>query len=200
MAARKKAGAPRVRKPDPWRNRIVGHGELTADEIEAHPDNPRVHGRAQKAAMTEMFDDVGWVQTVIVNQRTGRLLDGHMRAALAAGRGPVPVSFVDLDEDEERKVLAMMDPIGAMATHDAETLRELTAEMDAGEALSDLVSSLLPGGADQDDDLEPDEVELAPLRNAYILVVVPLDRWDAVVETVEHLEAVDGVQVHRSVN
>lgn len=50
---------PRKPKVDAkWRNRIVDNGVITADEIEANPANPRVHGDQQKAAMSYVLGEI----------------------------------------------------------------------------------------------------------------------------------------------
>lgn len=109
--------APRsVKKPTGWRNRIVGQGVVDAATLIPHPENWRVHGQRQRKALADALDTVGWVQSVVVSKRTGRILDGHLRTAEAAERGEtVPVVYVDLSEQDERLVLATLDPIGAMA-------------------------------------------------------------------------------------
>ncbi|MFZ5785508.1 MAG: hypothetical protein ACOY3Y_03605 [Acidobacteriota bacterium] len=71
----------------PWRSRIVGHGKEQPDALVANPGNWRVHPKRQQAALAEVLDRVGWVQEVIVNRRTGRLVDGHLRVELALARG-----------------------------------------------------------------------------------------------------------------
>lgn len=83
--------------------------------------------------MNGVFNDVGWVQQVIFNQRTGVLIDGHMRVAIAKERGvtAVPVTVVDLSEHEEATVLATLDPIGALAEADVETLDSLLRDIGA---------------------------------------------------------------------
>jgi DNA modification methylase len=80
--------------------------------------------------------EVGWVQRVIVNRRTGYLIDGHERVweALQNGDAQVPYVEVDLDEAEEAYVLATLDPIGAMAQADAAKLDELLREVQSSEA------------------------------------------------------------------
>ena len=88
---------------DGWRSRIIGEGEEAPDQLLAHPLNWRIHPGAQQAALEGVLDDVGWVQRVIVNKRTGHVLDGHLRIALAMRHGAptVPVLYVDLDDREE---------------------------------------------------------------------------------------------------
>ena len=79
--------------------------------------------------LCRQLDQVGWVQQVMVNRRTGFVVDGHARVALALSRDEptVPVLYVDLDPDEEALVLATLDPIGALAGRDDEKLRDLLA-------------------------------------------------------------------------
>jgi hypothetical protein len=118
---------------DGWRNRIVGEGEVAAGELVPHPQNWRKHPKEQAANLTGTLDGVGWVQRVIVNKRTGRMLDGHLRAELARKQGeatPVPVVYVDLSDDEERTVLATLDPIAGMAIADEATLAGLVRSIE----------------------------------------------------------------------
>jgi len=80
-----------------------------------------------------VLEEVGWVQQVIVNKRTGNLIDGHLRCQLAAREGAqtIPVVYVDVSEDEEALVLATLDPIGAMAATDKQKLDELFQEINS---------------------------------------------------------------------
>jgi hypothetical protein len=119
-----------------WKNRIVGEGEQPASQFIANPDNWRTHPQHQRDAMRGALNEVGWVQRVIVNRRTGYLVDGHERVwqALQNGDAMVPYVEVDLSEQEEAYVLATLDPIGAMATADAVKLDELLREVESGEA------------------------------------------------------------------
>ena len=118
-----------------------------------------------------MLDTVGYVAQVIVNQRTGHLVDGHLRVeeALSHGQPAIPVLYVDLSEDEERLVLASLDPLAAMATTDEAKLRELLAEVSVeSEALAAMLAALAPANpkdwlTDPDDMPEPpDEATTKP--------------------------------------
>src|SRR5438309_1172713 len=95
-----------------WKVRIIGHGMEPPDQLLANPLNWRIHAKFQQDALAGVLDQVGWVQEVIVNQRTGHLVDGHLRVTLALRRGEVsiPVKYVDLSEQEEALVLATLDP------------------------------------------------------------------------------------------
>lgn len=91
--------------------RIVGHGTEAPDQLLANPRNWRIHPKAQQDALSGVLGEVGWVQSIIVNQRTGFVVDGHARVEIAINRGEssVPVVYVDLDENEEGIVLAELD-------------------------------------------------------------------------------------------
>ena len=115
----------------PWRNRIVGAGEESPADLVANPKNWRLHPPDQQRALAGQMNEVGWVAQVLVNRRTGRLVDGHLRVELALARNEpsVPVTYVDLSEEEEALVLASLDPLAAMATADAAKLEALLADI-----------------------------------------------------------------------
>jgi len=115
-----------------YKNRIIGSGVEPLDQILFNPRNWRVHPLNQQNALKGVLEEVGWVQEVIINQRTGHLVDGHLRCQLAAREGAktIPVKYVDLSEDEEALVLSTLDPIAAMATTDKQKLDELFASIE----------------------------------------------------------------------
>lgn len=128
-----------------WQSRIVGEGEESPDQLLANPRNWRIHPQSQQQALARLLDKVGWVQRVIVNQRTGHVVDGHLRVAMAISRNEprVPVQYVDLSEDEEALVLASLDWSAGLAVADEEMLGEILAsiEMDGvDELLADIAA------------------------------------------------------------
>ena len=146
----------------PWRSRIVGSGEEAPDQLVANPRNYRTHPAAQRDALRGSLSEVGWVQSVMVNRRTGHVVDGHARIeeAISRGEASVPVLYVDLDEEEERLVLATLDPIGAMAEQSSERLADLLAEITVDDAgLAALLADLAPPKAGLTD---PDELPPVP--------------------------------------
>jgi hypothetical protein len=125
-----------------WGIRIVGHGRERASQLLAHPQNWRTHGFLQEGALSSVLNDVGFVQSVLVNKRSspewGRergietMLDGHLRVKAAMARDDeteLPVTYVDLSPAEERRVLLTFDPIGAMAGQDKDLVAALRAEV-----------------------------------------------------------------------
>lgn len=130
-----------------WRNRIVDQGMADPATLLPHPENWRTHPVVQQQALAGALNEVGWVQRVIVNRTTGHMLDGHLRVAMALERRvpEVPVSYVELEEHEEKLVLLMLDPMAGMAESDKEKLGGLLAAVQTGEAglqqlLADLAS------------------------------------------------------------
>lgn len=116
-----------------WENSIIREADVPPAEIMANPENWRAHPIFQRDVLLELLDDVGWVDSVVVNERTGRLIDGHLRVKIALERGEdtIPVTFVDLSEDDERLALAMLDPVAEMALIDRDRATVL-AEAFAG--------------------------------------------------------------------
>lgn len=154
-----------------WRNRIVGSGEEPPDQLLANPVNWRRHPVSQRAALRGSLGTVGWVQQVLVNKRTGHVVDGHARVeeALTLHEPTVPVLYVDLDPEEEALVLAILDPISAMATRDDAQLTELLAGLTVDDAgllalLADLVPLKPTVGLTDPDDVPPigDESGIKP--------------------------------------
>jgi DNA methylase len=114
-----------------WRNRITGHGDEDPKTLIPNPANWRTHPREQQRALAGAMTEVGWVAQILVNKTTGHVIDGHLRVELAISRDEptVPVTYVELSEDEERLVLATLDPLAAMATADTDLLSALLAEL-----------------------------------------------------------------------
>lgn len=124
-----------------WKNRIVGHGSRAAKDFIINPLNWRTHPEFQRRTLNAVLTEIGWVTGVIENITTGHLIDGHARIEEAIAKTPeelVPFIQVELSEDEERKILAVIDPVGGLATTDDEKLRELSEilEFESGKEMS----------------------------------------------------------------
>jgi DNA modification methylase len=143
-----------------WKSRIVGHGEESPDQLLANPENFRIHPKTQQDALAGILSEVGWVQSVIVNRVTGHLVDGHLRVSLALREDEptIPVAYVDLTPEEERLILATIDPLTGMAVIDKEKLSELLNEVtitnaDLEKALREKIGDLKDGTT-----LAPDDI------------------------------------------
>lgn len=163
------------------RSRIVGEGEEAPDQLMANPLNWRVHPKHQADALEGVLENVGWVQRVIVNQRTGNLVDGHLRVQVAMRRNEatIPVLYVDLNEEEERLVLATLDPISGLAGTDQGLLDQVLQGIETGNAALDALLEDLrsqeaadaeeTGAVDDDEIPLPDEVAVSARGDVWIL-------------------------------
>ncbi len=159
----------------PWKNRIVGYGEEQPEQLLANPRNFRIHPKPQQDALLGVMREVGVVDDVIVNQRTGFVVDGHLRVALAISehQPSIPVKYVDLSEAEEALILATFDPISALAAADKSQLDALLREVQSGEAgvqamLADLAKqSGLDYGAEPKEAPEPQIDRAEELRQKW---------------------------------
>lgn len=127
------------------RDRIVGYGKQPASQFKRNPLNWRTHPPAQRRALEALLRQVGWVLPVVVVQSASGelvLLDGHERVdqALRQGDAEVPYVVVDLNPEEERLVLASLDPIAELAGIDA---AQLEALLDAIQVEDPVLSGLL---------------------------------------------------------
>src|SRR5688572_24586013 len=92
----------------------VRMGYLDPSNLTANPFNYQTHPDHQKEAISASIEEHGWVAFPIYNLRTKRLVDGHARIEDAAKRGleGVPCVVVDMDEKQEKRLLASFDRIG----------------------------------------------------------------------------------------
>jgi DNA modification methylase len=160
-----------------WDNRIISSGTMDPLDLIPNPKNWRKHPKGQAQALEGALDEIGWIQDVIVNQRTGKLLDGHLRVELAKKKGEtkVPVKFVDLSEEEEAKALLILDPISSMAEADKDLLKALMDEVSTDNAgIGKLIESLASDykiatkEAHEDDYEPPAEIETDIVRGNII--------------------------------
>lgn len=131
MSKSKNDQNPKESSQTRWRNRILSSEMVAPSALVPNPQNWRLHPDKQQRTLDGALKEVGWIQQVIVNKRTGRIVDGHLRVSLALHHNEtaIPVLYVDLTEDEERKALALIDPIVAMANGDVAAYEALTEGM-----------------------------------------------------------------------
>lgn len=110
---------------------------VAPETLTEHPHNWKIHDRAQLDALGDLMGAVGWAGALLHNERTGRLLDGHGRLAIARrSSAPVPVLVGSWSEEQERQILLYLDPTGWMSRADAKALDALLAGADASALLA----------------------------------------------------------------
>ena len=109
----------------PWVGRIVGHGYEAPAQLVANHKNWRVDPKRQKKTLAGALSRIGWVPDVVVNQRTGYVVHGHARVALAISRKEprIPVTYVDLTPSQEDALRASYDPLDGMTVSGAAQAR-----------------------------------------------------------------------------
>ena len=79
------------------KNNIVGFDIKPADQFLFNPQNFRKHPQAQRNAVRESLNELGWIDAVLENIQTGNLIDGHERVWQALQNNEdVPYLKVDL--------------------------------------------------------------------------------------------------------
>jgi DNA modification methylase len=151
-------------------------------ELAENPRNWRTHPDTQLTALSDVLAEVGWAGACLYNERTGRLIDGHARRKIALAKGckKVPVLVGSWDEATEAKILATLDPLGAMAEADSAKLEALLGEVSTGSAaLQQLLetlardASIAPATAEglTDPDAVPQPPDAATTRPGDLIVL-----------------------------
>lgn len=128
------------------KNRILGREDVAPDQLLANPFNAwKIHPGEQQDEVLKVLETIGWVKDVIVNKRTGHMVDGHLRVGLALSRGEetVPVSYIDVSPEEEKLLLAVLDPLASMSGRDNEELDKLLVDVTASFGDSDIDLNLI---------------------------------------------------------
>jgi Domain of unknown function (DUF4417) len=98
---------------------------IDPEQLAENPLNWKAHPPEQLAGLDAFMTQVGWAGALTYNEQSQRLLDGHARRKLAMGKGPVPVLIGRWNEDQERQILALLDPTGWTSQADRTKLSAL---------------------------------------------------------------------------
>lgn len=128
-----------------YRDRIKELIRVPASELLANPLNFREHSDTQRAVMEGILGEIGYIDGLIAFRNKKKqlvVINGHLRKDIS-GDEEVPVLIVDLTEAEARKALATFDPVGALATTNAEALANLRAGLGMqSEAVNKMLAEL----------------------------------------------------------
>lgn len=128
------------------KDRIREFRRIRASELLPNPKNWRTHPEKQKNAIQGVLAEIGYADALLARELPDgsfQLLDGHLRAETTPTQ-EVPVLILDLNDAEADKLLATLDPIGAMAGKNEELFAELISEMEtSSEAVRELLDETL---------------------------------------------------------
>lgn len=163
---------PEKREPIAIRDRIKDLRRVRAGDLVPNPKNWRQHPPEQRAALEAVVGELGFAGAILARELDdGRLMicDGHARQELDEN-AVLPVLVTDLTEEEADKLLLTYDPIGALATADAQKLDALMASVRTdAPALQAMLRNLAvaakcPSTLPQPGLTDPDAVPEPPVR------------------------------------
>ena len=138
------------------RDRIKALRRIPAASLRPNPRNWRTHPRSQQDAIRGILAEIGYAGALVARELDDgslELIDGHLRAELTSD-AEVPVLVLDVDEDEAAKLLALYDPLGAMAEANEAMLDELLSSVTTeNEALRKALDRLGSRTSQEEDDL-----------------------------------------------
>lgn len=90
---------------------------VNPQSLALHPSNPRV---GDLKALRASFESTGFYGTVIVNRTTGHVVAGNHRvkAACALGMTEIPVTYIEVAEEEEVRILLADNRTSALGRDD----------------------------------------------------------------------------------
>lgn len=112
-------------------DRILELRRVPASSLRPSERNWRTHPPAQRAALEAILDEVGFASALLTRQLPDGMLeiiDGHLRADITPD-GVVPVLVLDVNKEEAAKLLALVDPLAALAEADVQRLRDLVTSI-----------------------------------------------------------------------
>ncbi|HWC88699.1 MAG TPA: hypothetical protein VG433_03570 [Pirellulales bacterium] len=118
------------------RDRIREFRRVKAGLLRPSSKNWRAHPSRQRDAMLGMLAEIGYADALLVrplDDGTLELIDGHLRAELTPEM-EVPVLVLDVTAAEADKLLALHDPLAAMAETNFAALSDLVAQVDTENA------------------------------------------------------------------
>jgi DNA modification methylase len=149
-----------------YRGRITALRYVKASELREHPRQWRIHNSFQRKALDEVLARIGFAGALIARETSDGLvlLDGHLRREIA-GDELVPVLIVDVDEKEADLLIAVWDPLSALATGDPEILAALTGSLtEPSEVLRQLLSRTLAEAGPILRGTDPEDIPPPPAR------------------------------------
>jgi hypothetical protein len=131
----------------PFRDRIKDLRRVPARSLRPNPRNWRLHPVPQREALRAVLDEVGYADALLARELPDgalELIDGHLRAETTPDQD-VPVLVLDVSAAEADKLLAVLDPLAALAEPDDKRLASLIASIDtSNEALRQVWRGILP--------------------------------------------------------
>lgn len=170
--------------------------EKKISELKAYKNNPRNNDEAVKY-VANSIKEFGFRVSIVIDKE-GTIVCGHTRlkAAKALKLGKVPCVVADDLSPEQIKAFRLADnKVGEIAEWDIAGLN-----MELGGLDFDMESFGFSTMTENHDVIEPEQKALKPYRRVHYLVTVDIDDHDQIVDVVESLRQMRGVEVESSLN
>lgn len=108
---------------------------ISRDQIKKAPYNPRVIDEDAKKRLKQKLKEVGLLEPLVWNERTGNLVSGHQRidildAMEGSSNYTLEVAVVDLDDKTEKEMNVFLNNPSAMGEWDIDGLAKLKLDFD----------------------------------------------------------------------
>src|SRR5438128_5302867 len=109
------------------RNRIKRHARVRAGDLVPHEHNSRTHPEAQRRALLDLYEEVGFARSLLAYELPDgrlKLIDGHLRRDMDPNM-EVDVEILDVTEEEARMLLLTIDPLACLAEQQEQVRQRL---------------------------------------------------------------------------
>lgn len=146
-----------------------GYELVPIDSLETHPENPR---QGDLGAIGDSIAHNGFYGAVVAQRSTGRVLAGNHRllAARQQGLSEVPVTWVDVDDVQAKRIMLVDNRSNDVASYDTAALVEVLRGLDDlagtgydGDDLDDLIRMLDEPFGSAGSDTAPSEPPADPV-------------------------------------
>ena len=102
----------------------IAHLAVPIGDVKPYPRNPR---RGNVTAIVDSLDRNGQYRAIVVNQRNSEILGGNhtWQAARKLGWTHIAVTYVDVDDEQAARIVAVDNRTNDIATYDFDQLKEL---------------------------------------------------------------------------
>lgn len=130
----------------------IRSARVKVEDLKTYPGNAR---RGDLDVIKESLETHGQYRSIVVQESTGYVLAGNhtWMGMKDLGWDECDVDFIDVDEDQARKIVVVDNRSNDLAEYDNQALADLLSEMDTLEgtgfndkSLAELLASLGPGG------------------------------------------------------
>lgn len=106
--------------------------KMHIDDLQAAEYNPRKITDAELKKLERSIEEFGYIEPIIFNERTGRIVGGHQRhkALKELGFSEIDVVKIDIDEQKEKALNIALNKIGG--SFDQALLKDILLDLDDG--------------------------------------------------------------------